>query len=987
MGIRILPYLRGSGLSSLIRELLPLGNSLRFIVPSRKDREWWFLRSGQGQFGPLDEREDVLWTWQDLYDDIASTPGARSRRPISPPDHLLILRCLLQEALQGRPDLVKQWPGVGRAGFLDILSNDVQELMNEAVRPDQMETGDSPVAALLRDVYARFLDYLHRNDLLDSAEICTAASELLGQLGDGWGTDLTLAFTGFLSFTHGQLELVKALETRCREIVILKPESGLENFYDATEQLADYTWQLGAERSSGRIVETPVEEPSLEPEAVARTLALWAAGAGPLAGVMDFPGFASIGVMAGPEGMEDMTDALTRYGVPFFPTLGVSIDRTLPGRILSAIRLLDEQRFPTWDTIMLLTQPCFAGSPFPSERTLRAGPSGLTGWTRYLSRASQDDPVKAAGASMRAVGRLCRAVRKGGTPALLMAEFYRFLTAKGLWLDRMADLSCPELDEEVRTTASAIETVREKMLSLRELLPDIGPIGRAALKDRDAFDFLETWCRESRTRPPMPLSGALRLYAGQPPVLASHSVWVMTGVTQRTWPGRSQSSPLLDASERQRLDRNGAHMPSPQEKAVQREALFRRLLLTGEDLTLVYRSLTDDAGHPMAASPFVSRLLEDARGLWTRTELPVVPLESLTQCEDFFPDVDPDPGASVERRPQSLHGGERSASESGQETLAVSDLQGLLSCPLRWWLERRARLHERRIEVATAAEWGVLTHAFWERTWRRFAQDPEADFAALTREEWAKLEAADEPYAEYERFAEDRRLARRMGILRFRALRLGEVQQRIIQRLRDAGFRHQGIWLEDDARLSTAKEGVTFHGRCDRVELLAGPDGRTCAVITDYKSRRAAIYDEGVKSLPARSWNVDGRDRFRFGLQLSAYALMFKERDPDVPLKGLCFLGMADGRTAGTLAPELQPLFAEEAEAPKKLLASMEERMEEADCAMRCAATLLSAGKFEPFYDSPSCRVCDMKGICRRGEFHGEALFVEDDADSAALPE
>ena len=107
---------------------------------------------------------------------------------------------------------------------------------------------------------------------------------------------------------------------------------------------------------------------------------------------------------------------------------------------------------------------------------------------------------------------------------------------------------------------------------------------------------------------------------------------------------------------------------------------------------------------------------------------------------------------------------QRDASESGQDTLAVSDLQGLLICPMRWWLERRARLHERRIEVATASEWGVLTHAFWERTWRRFAQDPEADFAALAREEWAKLEAADESYAEYERFAEDRRLARRMDL-------------------------------------------------------------------------------------------------------------------------------------------------------------------------------------------------------------------------------
>ena len=54
-------------------------------------------------------------------------------------------------------------------------------------------------------------------------------------------------------------------------------------------------------------------------------------------------------------------------------------------------------------------------------------------------------------------------------------------------------------------------------------------------------------------RPEPPLSGALTLYLGAPPVLTSHPVWIMLGVSQGNWPGRISGSPLLGHSERERL--------------------------------------------------------------------------------------------------------------------------------------------------------------------------------------------------------------------------------------------------------------------------------------------------------------------------------------------------------------------------------------------------------------------------------------------------
>ena len=38
----------------------------------------------------------------------------------------------------------------------------------------------------------------------------------------------------------------------------------------------------------------------------------------------------------------------------------------------------------------------------------------------------------------------------------------------------------------------------------------------------------------------------------------------------------------------------------------------------------------------------------------------------------------------------------------------------------------------------------------------------------------------------------------------------------------------------------------------------------------------------------------------------------------------------------------------------------------------------MSDESFSPFYDSPACRYCDMKSLCRRGETMGEPLRSEE---------
>ena len=1017
--MRVIPYLRVSELDGSMRSFLQLGEDVRFVVPSRRDRKWWRERAGRDEFGLDGPPEDILWNWQDLYENVCDFCEAGRLRPIEPPDHRLILSRLLRELLEEEPELLTLWPGLGRTGFLDVLSEDIRELLNEAVLPGQTEAGlqeGDPTARVLPAIYRRYLDYLSANGLMDSAQVCTMTLGLLEREPLPWGGDLTMVFAGFLSFTQAQVRLIKRLNGLCREVVVLKPETGLSEFHDAAHQLEGLVWEESPQSVPGRILQVRARETELEAEAVARLLALWSAGRGPLAEEMDFPGFGSVGMMS-PAGDEDpVTEALRRYSVPYAASEGPSIDQTPPGRSLSAVWPLWAQGLPTYETALFLVQPCLAGDAFSVAEALRAGPSGLASWRAFIEEVEEKGEVpegtrggtpRHALAALSAVERLCGALQRGGSPSDLMGAFHRFLTRKGLWLDRMKalPLGYPELDGAIRATASAIESVHEKYLALRELLPDIGPAGRTPLKGDDAMEFLLSWCRQTRIRPEPPLSGALTLYLGAPPVLASHPVWVMLGVSQGNWPGRISGSPLLGPSERERLAEAEAWLPSVQDKHLQREALFRRLIRTGESLTILSRADTDENGRPVPDTPFLDRFLADMNaGIevdvkvdmeaetngWTLRELPTAGIEILLpDSGHIFPEVDADPLAAAPRPGVSVGGVEGSEGVEGTEprndppTLAVSDIQTLLECPLRYWLQRRAGLRERSPELATAAEWGSLTHKFWERVWRRFGRGGNP-FPEVVEEEWRSLSSADEDYETFGRLIRDRRLARTLEVLRFRIRRLTALQAQILERLEQGGFRHRAVLLEEDAALSLEVDGVRFSGRCDRVEILEDGDGRTHAVITDYKAGRSVRYEEGMKDLERYPWYEGGPSKLVRGLQLSAYALMYGPREADAPLAGVNFLGHRDGGIAGTFSAALQGVYAGIlAGETRNNRRTLDERREEAGHAMACAARLLREGRFAPFYDSPSCRYCDMKGICRRGEAVGEPLTSEEESADA----
>ena len=973
MSIYIHAYNNPSELKNILQGIK--GENLRYVIPSRKDKF----------FFPLRDSYRELWTWQDIYDDIAKHEGSTKKHSFSPPDHFLILDFILDGVLDEYSKNVEQFPGIKMSGFLEVLSDDIRELMNEAVSPSQLvhvPDSSNPAEFLLPVVYSRYADYLSNNSLLDSAQICTSAIDSLAKNPE-WGKDFTIVFTGFLSFNHSQLEFVKALESRCNQIIIIKPEANLAGFGDAASQ---FDRKIHAPHSSGHIIEMDITEPGLEPELIARNLALWSAGELQTWG--EFPGFDAVGLTIQQGREESFAQAFRRYGVPYDFMSGIAISQTLPGKILAAIQNLNARNFPAYDTALLLTQPCFAGIHFPVMNAYRAGKTGLDDWENYLddSKKTDDELSKSpedkkifsdALKAIQAIRQFRDVLNVNNTPLKIMQAFRDFLKTPNLWLereDKTADH--PELDESTRLTASAIETIQHKVLTLEELLPDLGAVNDARLEKDKAYEFLLRWCRNTNTRAPVQVSNAVRIFTGQPPVLAAFPVFIMAGVTQRNYSGNLTASPLLGGEERKKLDDLDAHLPSLTEKAQHLEAVFRRLLHTGETLTLISRPMLDDEGRPAAESPFMQNFRDDMGSTWRieKTHDEQEGINILLGGDNFtFPEVDP--------QDRIMRATPLIAKKA--HAVGASDIDELLLCPFLWWQKRQAKIYEQDSELASSADWGNMLHKYWECVWKKYRDDmtaPGQVFTKIAKDEWEKITSKETPedYAKFHRLFADSRLRRKLSTIAFRVERLAHVQGDILDGLHEAGYVHREILLEEKAHLITNIEGAVFLGQCDRIEILTAPDGAHKAFIADYKTGAGEANESSVK-ISSYWWDSKHIEKFTKGLQLSVYAALFDGSDTfsGVDLAGVYILGLESGKISGTFEDSAKGIF--EPYKSKKFGGSIQTRIDEGGYAMECAVKILERWEFLPVYDCDLCRFCHVKSLCRKGEFRAE---VSDDAES-----
>ena len=514
-------------------------------------------------------------------------------------------------------------------------------------------------------------------------------------------------------------------------------------------------------------------------------------------------------------------------------------------------------------------------------------------------------------------------------------------------------------------------------------MPDLGVVQSDRLKNDEAYEFLERWCSNSYTRAPVQISNAVRIFVGTPPILSFFPVWIMTGVTQKTWSSRVNSSPLLGSDEREKINKQGrAYLPTNSDKAAHREALFRRLIQMGEKLTIISRPELDEEGRPVSESPFYEKFRLEMP--WNIRTGKSAGIKILSGADGFiFDEIDP-PEEEAQKEQRKIPVIFKKAHAVG-----ASDIHKLLSCPFLWCQEKIAGLYQDSdSDIASQIEWGLMLHKFWQRVWQRYRTDFSQAFMKIFYDEWKILtESQDliEDYKNYSHLVRDFRLKRKLKGIEYRAERLGKIQNGILEGLRKAGYVHERVMLEEEAHLRAEINGVNFLGQCDRIEILRAPDGEKIAFIADYKEGIGERSEDPMNKIALREWNVEQREKFSYGLQLSVYSALF-ERSSDIKLGGVYILGLEDGKVSGSILkseefPEIFEIFSEYKS--KKFKGLISERTSEGEYAMVCAAEVLNGGKFAPCYGSDLCRFCKIKSLCRMGEFRGEILS-EDSSDFAA---
>lgn len=918
------------------------GEKVLFVVPSGLDKDVLLgLISGRGSFfGPRPK----IFTWSDIYRDLSQISLEGSRRIIDPPDHFLILSYILKKFLEEEDKKENKLPeGVYRSGFLDMLGSSIKELLNEDVSPGDLKARlfkeeeppeGSPEGILLR-LYTDYLEYLAGQGAADSAQ---TAALIRGCIEAGPAEEtlskITLVFIGFLTFTGSQLKLIKRFNEITNTIFFL-PETGLDSPHDSVRQLGEEFRERA--KWNSRVFELKAGDTQLQYDALAREAALWAHGEGVFASLGCFKNYGEIGLMVKPTGLSQVESALKRYRIPFNVQVRGTVAETLLGELPETVWRAFDSGWEREKTAFLLAGPLLRSSGFDLESSLSSFPEGSSSWRKHLKGPALEIFQKLEG--------ICSDLEAGGTALQIMRMWHDFITDLkteeriGGFID-----DAPELDETLKDISSSIKELEMKIEMLEDISRDIGPASKIILKRWEAVSFISEWGRNATLPIRLPQSSSLTIYAGLPPVLTTHRYWVITDVDYNTWPGKLRESPLLDNENKARYNRGtkseekaeGSHIPELHEEREQKEALFRRLMATALQGTVVTRSLTDTNGRPLGPSQFFEPLFtgRDTDRKWEKAgSIEYKPSDAIPSGGAFWFS-----GAEIplfaEQRDRGPFPREGHANEEKVPSVSLSSLDEWRECPYRYWCRHKIRLPEHFRKLFDPLKAGSLLHLLWERCWGLHAVSGKS-FSILSKNEWKRV--CSESYPE---LLLDPRLERHADELFKQAWAVADLLDRIEST--DAIKRRRRTEIEY-ALQEYETGGVLFRGRADRVDFY--DEG---FVVIDYKSNRAGDH--------------------RNELQLAAYAAVIKKSTGARPL-GYGWIGHKDASFYGCFdSEELSEAYF--SPRSRKKLAS---GLEEAEKALEEMAKSVSEGYFPANYGSSMCRFCEYFVVCRRKEgYKGE---------------
>ncbi|MDY3869112.1 MAG: PD-(D/E)XK nuclease family protein [Pyramidobacter sp.] len=943
-------YRRVSDLERQLRTLPPADGRM-FLVAGSGDRE--LLRSILAG-SPAGAREYAIRRWDELYRYFSDALEVEKPRvQLDPPDHWLLLRGLLDQRIRSGAPLP---PGAFRRGFISILGSQIRELISEEIMPEHLEglfCEDDVLGRSFIELYRGYCGALDANGLSDSAGVTTQTRLLLGDGSEDACRKLDLTLVGFSSLTHSQLELVRALVRRGASVRFCAPAAPMKGEYGAAQQFGTDGEDLSRNFEPFRVLRLESGDPRQEFETVARTLALWEQGEGALAARAEWPGWERIAVSVPRSRLGEAREVFSRYDLPCFWNFRLKVSETPLWRLSSACLEAASGAWQTEPVLRLLAQPWLCGASVDVQALRRKRPRGADAWRNALEGDERS--------AFDACCAYAEKIRSGGTALELLTALHEFAAGRALSVARAVEQAA-ELDDEIRVFCEAQAELERKILFIREVVRDLGEFCAQRLSGAEAAAYLSAWADGTTVDQGVQFSGSMNVFADTPPTLFHAPYWIMTGAAAPNWPGGLKESPMLADEQKEELHALPAlsldrtHLPLLAEQRKQREFLFRRLAACGDVCTIIARSATDDEDRPLDETAFVSAAAEDgwiqpfdAAGETLTASLPKAPdiargLDRLlgafdetilTPVETRSPDLTAEHTLpNVRTRPEKL--------DIAFGSLAFSAVDEYSGCPYRFALSRLMKYEEPlRDGEYDVLRGGSAVHALWEEVWKRYLSEGARTISGLVSEMADGI--LEQTYPE---LLSSPALRRARCDLMFRVERCARLQDSLEEVLAPQR-------LESKLEFTLPPYvcgGVTFHGRCDRLDILE--DGRF--FLWDYKAGRGANYKRAF--------------------QLPCYALALKE-SPDWEIKvcaGWGYVGLKDACAAGFWDGELNlPGNGKPVSGQSK--ATMESQLDDARELLRAIAQSAQSGQYIPNYTSSSCTYCSFAALCRRGEMSAEA--------------
>lgn len=572
--------------------------------------------------------------------------------------------------------------------------------------------------------------------------------------------------------------------------------------------------------------------------------------------------------------------------------------------------------------------------------------SGETDWIKTLKGSGMEELAE----SFEHLCNFCRQLEEGRLPPDLFRSLLSLVHRLG-WPERGRDLIANdwEQDEFLGEVNRSISEIEDKTAFLEESSAGAAILRAAPLAGETALTFLRFWANAAVLPQTFQRLGAVQLFAGKLPVLAHYPVFIVTGASDKAWPGNLRESALLPDARKEALHKQEkglggtTHLPLLSEQRQLREGLLRRLVAAGTELSILSRPIQDEKGRPLSDSPFTARIYDGDTPWATRcSEEPhrrqvsqILP----GQGEPVFETIEVTEHHPWRTPPLDALKQCRPAPDG--TSLSVSSLDSWSDCPFRFWAQRRMGLGVETPALYDTAKAGDLVHSLLQTALdSKIAGGNRSSLHGLILAIWEETARKI-----YPALLATPALTRHRDRLREKvlatAVRLDSLETVLSPRRRET--RHE-MWLP-----GLDLGGARFVGRADRVDIL--DDGRL--LLFDYKLAKSS------------NFSVTGKYPKR---QLAAYGAMFRESGKE--LAGFAYMGIEDGAFKGLLADgDLARAMGTDVRTKQEnRLPELDRTLDEARRLMEGMALSVRSGCYPPNYEALACRYCEFGSLCRRAE-------------------